>query len=218
MYLVTERLELERVVATRSGRSVYALDQSPDGTKLIVGTRDRQCNDKEGQVSIWERRSDGSLSDVPLLSCLQPSSVTGVAMATSTVGMSGGLDGALRFWRLDEPHASVAEVQAHDGPVLAVSCLSSQIAFTIGTDGIGKIWDLDRLKIAQAFSDPKTAPVRRLLAIEPASDAGPGAWAVPLWNRSHSRLPGKGCADCSRVGVQRGHFSHDTGRSTRCAG
>jgi hypothetical protein len=170
--LVREQRKPEQVVSTMSGQSVYALAQSPDGTKLIVGTRDRQRNDQLGRVYIWERHRDGSLSESPLLSCFQPSSVTGVAMATSAVGVSGGLDGALRFWQVDEPNTSVAEVQAHQAPILAVSCLSSQIAFTIGADGFGRIWDLDRLEVVQEFSDTGDASVRGLLSIEPASDTG----------------------------------------------
>jgi len=172
VYLVQEGQDLDQVAAMQAGQSVYSMCQSPDGTRLIAGTRDRNRNDQFGQVNIWERRQDGTLSDEPILSCFQPSSVTSVAMATSTVGLSGGLDGVLRCWHVSEPHQTVAEVQAHEGPILATHSLSSQIGVTAGADGLTKVWDLDRLEVAQAFSDLGSGAPQGFLSIEASENTG----------------------------------------------
>ena len=131
----------------------------------MAGMRGSGRNDQVGQVQIWDRNAEG-VPDTEQLMAYQEAAVTEVVMVTDAIGVSGGVDGALRCWDVRGPNSKPTTIPAHDGPVLALERLSSQIIMSIGQDGRGRVWDLDRLECVQEFLDPGSGSIGGLLSLE----------------------------------------------------
>jgi hypothetical protein len=129
----------------------------------MAGIRDRRK--RVGKVYIWDRSDEPGLGREQL-HAFQEAPVTCVDMPTDSIGVSGGVDGVLHFWDVRAESSKPTTVSAHDGPVLAVECLSSQIVMTIGQDGRGRVWDLDRLECVQEFVDPGSGYTGGMLSLE----------------------------------------------------
>lgn len=159
----------EQVIDIPDGHSVYVLALSFSGGRLLVGTRNRDNNDKFGRVFLYDVRTDP-----PQLrqSWWQETSVTAGALVTDEIGITGGLHGKLSFWK-EGSQKPIASIKAHNGAVLAVRALNKKGAATIGSDGVMRIWNLDSLEaVATRPSPTGERNTSALLDLAWARDAG----------------------------------------------
>lgn len=80
----------------------------------------------------------------PIFEAFHTPGVASLAFCTGDLLASGGIDGTIKFWSVQEKKP-VSEIAAHAGAVLSMCRIGSLLLATLGIDGVLRIWDLDSL-------------------------------------------------------------------------
>jgi WD40 repeat protein len=102
---------------------------TPDGrTVLTVGP--------DGRVRSWDL--SGNLNWTTATGHTGPARAVA---ATTDLVVSGGEDGALRFWRLTDGAAVGEPIAAHEGPVMSLAISPQARVATVGADDALRLWE-----------------------------------------------------------------------------
>jgi WD40 repeat protein len=164
------------------GGPVTSVRFSPDGAKLASASSDKT-------LRVWAVADGAAFAQAPTLA--EPAAVAWTAGGKAIAG--AGADGVVRVW--DLPNASGGaftspkELKGHDGPVLALSAVTSQPTHLVsgGGDGTVRQWDVQSGQAVRQFSHgvPVAAVAVRSDGKRIAS-AGPNG--VKLWDRDGKLL------------------------------
>ncbi len=127
------------------GYSIYALAVSPRGIRLATGTR-------AGLILVYALEGHRPVADAsPLFEVFHTQrfgcGVLSVAFVTDEILASGGQDGRIRLWDVARG-TQLADLDAQQGAVVAMSPLGSLVLASLGTGGVLRAWDLDTLRLA----------------------------------------------------------------------
>jgi WD40 repeat protein len=122
------------------GHDVYSVAFSPDASHLATGSLD-------GTISLWDRATRARTSAVHG----HEGVVRSVAFAADGPLVTGGDDGYVRFWSVEDGQLrSQAEKPAHREAVTAVAVEhDGRLAASGSLDGTVLLWDLDTLEPRQ---------------------------------------------------------------------